>query len=188
MIIPRRFTLKRLFFLSIVVLVACMACKKGGQQGDERVLSSNEVIQGTTFAAGSTIKTKDKGLLASVTLGADQPVADVNYGKVFPYVFKKGTLLQYNDSIIFEKPEMPSVITINEKHKVMGVELPAMSRIEPGVASGTMGGKPVYSVMFIQAQLGEDTVIKGKKFKAFEYIQIYPDKIVYRENNVEKNL
>jgi hypothetical protein len=51
-----------------------------------------------------------------------------------------------------------------------------------------MGGKPVYSVLFIQAQLGEDAVIKGKKFKAFEYIQIYPNKIVYRENNVEKNL
>lgn len=180
--------MKRLFLLSIVVLVAGMACKKGGQQGDERVLSKSEVIQGTTFTAGSAIKTKDKGLLATVTLGADQPVADVNFGKAFPYVFKKGTLLQYNDSIIFEKPEMPSVITINEKHKVMGVELPAMTRIEPGVASGTMGGKPTYSVMFIQAQLGEDTVIKGKKFKAFEYIQIYPDKIVYRENNVEKNL
>jgi len=180
--------LKRLFLMSIVVMVACVACKKGGQQGDERVLSKSEVIQGTTFTAGSTIKTKDKGLLAYVTLGADQPVADVNYGKAFPYVFKKGTLLQYNDSIIFEKPEMPSVITINEKHTVMGVELPAGTRIEPGVASGTMNGKPVYSVMFIQAQLGEDTSVKGKKFKAFEYIQIYPNKIIYRENNVEKTL
>lgn len=181
--------MKRLLLLSIICMVACMACKKGDQAGNERILTKSEVLQGTTFSAGSSIKTKDKGLLAYVTLGADQAIADVNYGKVFPYVFKKGTLLQYNDSIIFEKPEMPSVITINEKHTIMGVDLPGGTRIEPGVASGTMNDKPVYSVMFIQAQLGEDLVLKGKKFKAFEYIQIYPNKkIVYRENGVEKNL
>lgn len=169
-------------------MIAWSACKKGGDQGKERVLAKSEVIQGTTFSAGTAIKTKDKGLLATVTLGADQAIADVNYGKAFPYVFKKGTLLEYRDSIIFAKPEMPSVITINEKHKVMGVELPAGTRIEPGVASGTVGDKQVYTVGFIQAQLGEDIAIKGRKFKAFEYIQIYPNKIIFRENNVEKTL
>ena len=181
--------MKRILIMSVICLIAVMACKKGDTKADVRILAKSEVIQGTTFSAGTSIKTKDKGLLASVTLGADQAIADVNYGKAFPYLFKKGTLLEYRDSIIFAKPEMPSVITINEKHVVMGVELPAGTRIEPGVASGTMDGKPVYSVMFIQAQLGEDAVIKGKQFKAFEYIQIYPGKkIIYRENNVEKTL
>lgn len=181
--------MKRLFLLSIILMVACTACKKGGQQGDERVLSKSELIQGTTFTAGTSIKTKEKGLLSYVTLGADQPVADINFGKAFPYVFKKGTMLEYQDSFIFEKPEMPSVITIYEKHKVMGYELPAGTRIKPGVASGTMNDKPVYSVLFIQVEPGEALVIKGKKFNTSDYINIYPNNVVkYFDKGVEKNI
>jgi hypothetical protein len=181
--------LKRLFLLTIICMVACISCKKGNQTGNERILTKSEVIQGTTFTAGSSIKTKDKGLLSYVTLGADQTVADVNFGKVFPYVFKKGTLLEYQDSIIFEKPEMPSVITVNEKHTIMGVEVPAGTRIKPGVASGTMGGKPVYSVMFVQIEPGDALVIKGKKFNVGDYINIYPNNVFkYFDKGVEKNL
>ncbi len=180
--------MKRLFLLSIICMVACISCKKG-DQANERILSKSEVIQGTTFSAGSSIRTKDKGLLAYVTLGADQTVADVNFSKAFPYVFKKGTTLEYQDSIVFEKPEMPSVITIQEKHTIMGFDLPAGTRILPGVASGTFGGQPVYSVMYTQIQPGDALDIKGKKFNVGDYIQIYPNNVIkYFDKGVEKNL
>ncbi len=154
----------------------------------ERVLSKPEVIQGTTFQPGTTVKFDDEGNLESAVLGADQKVADINFAASMPYVFKKFTLLQYQ-GIIFKAPQVPSVITIYEPHTIIGFDLPAYTRLEPASAAGKIGDEGVNVVMFMQAQLGETAIIKGRQFAPYEYIHIYADgKVIYRENGEEKTL
>jgi hypothetical protein len=185
-----REVMKQLFLILFICVFALASCKsKESQQGNERILSKKEVIQGTTFSEGTSVKTDKKGLLSNVILGADQPVMDINCKAVFPYVFKKGTHLKYMESIIYEKPEVPSAINIKEKHNIMGIDFPAESKLEPAAAMGTIGDKKTCSVMYIQVQLGEPMVLKGRQFPAYEYIHVYSNnKIVYRENGVEKTL
>lgn len=176
-----------ILFIALFTIVSCKQSKT--QKGNERILSKPEVIQGTIFSAGSSVKTDEKGLLANVILGADQKLMDISCSAAFHYIFKKGTQVEYRPSIVFEKPETPNAITIKEKHAIMGIEFPAESRFEPAVASGTVGEKKTCTVSFIQVQLGEPMTIKGKKFEAFEYLHVYSkDKIIYREKGVEKTL
>jgi hypothetical protein len=182
--------MRQFFLILLICTLSIVSCKsKDSQKRNERILTKKEIIQGTTFYEGTSIKTDEKGLLSNVILGADQPLMDINCSRAFPYIFKKGTNVEYIKSIIHEKPETPHAITIKEKHVIMGLELPAESRVEPGVAIGTVGDKNTCSLMFIQVQLGEPMVIRGKKFPAYEYIHVYSkNKIVYRENGVEKTL
>ncbi len=182
--------MKKILVVVSVFVFAVVACKKkDGEVGKQVILSKIEVIQGTTFSAGSSVEKDEAGLLKKAVLGADQKIADVSFGESFPYVFKKGTELEYRPGIVIKKPEMPSVITIKEKHVIMGIEFPAETRLEPASASGTVGDKKTSSVMFIQFQLGDALTIKGKTFKAGEYIQVYSkDRIVYHENGKEKTL
>jgi hypothetical protein len=146
------------------------------------------VIQGTTFQLGTSLRFDEEGNLEHVELGADQTLADVNFAASMPWVFKKGTMLEYR-GIIFKAPQVPSVITIKEPHTIWGFKLPADTRLEPATAAGSIGDEGVNAVMFMQAQMGEEAVIKGKQFSAYEYIHIYPDnKVVYRVDGEEKTL
>ncbi|MEX2683916.1 MAG: hypothetical protein Q6373_020260 [Candidatus Sigynarchaeota archaeon] len=154
----------------------------------ERVLKKAEAIQGTTFQPGTSIRLDDEGNLERVELGADQQVADVNFAASMPWVFKKGTTLQYQ-GIIFKAPQVPSKITIHEPMTIWGIDFPAETCFEPASAAGSIGDEGVNVIMFMQAQLGEATTIKGKEFPAYEYIQFYADgKVIYRENGEEKEL
>ncbi len=154
----------------------------------ERILKKSEVIQGTTFQAGTSIRLDDEGNLERVELGADQKVADVNFAASMPWVFKKGTTLQYQ-GIIFKAPQVPSKITIHEPLEVWGFKLPAETCLEPATAAGSIGDEGVNVVMFMQVQLGEAATIKGKEFPPYEYLHIYADgKVIYRVDGEEKTL
>ncbi len=146
------------------------------------------MIQGTTFQPGTSIRLDDEGNLERVELGADQKLADVNFAASMPWVFKKGTTLQYQ-GIIFKAPQVPSKITIHEPITIWGFDLPAETCLEPASAAGKIGDEGVNAVFYIQAQLGEAAVIKGKDFPPYEYIHIYPEgKVIYRVDGEEKEL
>ncbi len=158
----------------------------------ERILSKSEVIQGTTWQPGTSIKLDDEGNLEKVVLGADQKIMDVHYAATMPDVFKKDTVLEYWGAMkIFKKGEVPDKIVLQEEHTIWGFSLPAWTSLVLAALSGTFGDEDMStnSVSYMQIQLGEATVLKGKKFEAMEYVRIYPDnKVVYQDNNEDKEI
>jgi hypothetical protein len=158
----------------------------------ERILSKSEVIQGTTWQPGASIKLDDEGNLEKVVLGADQKIMDVKYAASMPDVFKKGTVLEYWGAMkMFKKGEVPDKIIMQEEHTIWGFALPADTSLVLAALSGMFGDEDMStsSVSYMQIQLGAPTVLKKKKFDAGEYVRIYPgNKVVYPENNEDKEI
>ena len=159
----------------------------------ERILSKSEVIQGTTWHPGASIKLDDEGNLEKVVLGADQKIMDVHYSASMSDVFKKGTVVEYWGALKpFKKGEVPDKIILQEKHTIYGFSIPAdTSLVLAAVFGGFDDDDPdtKHEVMYMQIQLGAPTVLKKKKFDAGEYVRIYPgNKVVYQENNEDKEI
>jgi hypothetical protein len=158
----------------------------------ERTLSKSEVIQGTTWQPGTSIKLDDEGNLEKVVLGADQKIMDLKYAASMPDVFKKGTVLEYWGAMkIFKKSEVPDKIILQEKHTIWGFALPADTSLVLAALSGTFGDEEMSTseVSYMQIQLSAPTVLKKKKFDAGEYVRIYRgNKIVYQDNTEDKEL
>ncbi len=158
----------------------------------ERILTKSEVIQGTTWKPGASIKLDDEGNLEKVVLGADQKIMDVKFAASMPDVFKKGTVLEYWGAMkIFKKGEVPDKIVLQEDHTIWGFSLPAWTSLVPAALSGTFGDEDMSTseIPYIQIQLGDAAVLKGKQFEAMEYARIYPgNKVVYQDNNEDKEI
>jgi hypothetical protein len=58
------------------------------KKSKESILTKSEVIQGTTFQPGSSIKLDEEGNLEKVVLGADQKIMAVKFAASMPDVFK----------------------------------------------------------------------------------------------------
>ncbi len=157
----------------------------------ERTLFKSEVIQGTTWQPGTSIRFDVEGNLEKVVLGADQKIMDVKFAASMPDVFKKGTALEYaRAGSRASTDDAPDKVIIHEKHTIMGFVLPAETSLQVGAESWNTGGKDTkYTVTWIQAALSAEADIKGKHFNAGDWFIIHPgNKVVYYDNGKETTL
>jgi hypothetical protein len=158
----------------------------------ERILTKKEVIQGTTWQPGTSIKLNDEGNLEKVVLGADQKIMDVHYAASMLDVFKKSTVIEYWGAMkaFNKKSEVADKIVLQEKHVIFGFPIPADTSLVPYAGfhdfDEAANDDDTFEVGFMQIQLGAPAVFKKKKFDAGEYVRIYPgNKIVYQGTDGE---
>lgn len=141
----------------------------------KEILESPRAVQGTTFTKGSRLIFDAEGNLRTATLGEDQTILDIGHKKVFPHVFKKGTMIQYRepkttfgDPIKF--PEIPKTVTIRKPVEVFGFTFgPGSTFIFP-----TEGKKPYLGIAIERTFY--DLEVNGKKIPSGSTVLLFEEK------------